>query len=35
MTTRNDINGQEEKLTVLYGRLSDDGVDLESNSITN
>ncbi len=36
MTTRNEINGQEEKLTVLYGRLSDDdGVDLESNSITN
>ena len=29
-------NGQEEKITALYGRLSDDdGVDLESNSISN
>lgn len=29
-------NGQEEKITALYGRLSDDdGVDMESNSISN
>ena len=28
--------GQEEKITALYGRLSDDdGVDMESNSISN
>ena len=29
-------SGQEEKITALYGRLSDDdGVDIESNSIAN
>ncbi len=33
-TKQND--GQEEKITALYGRLSDDdGVDMESNSISN
>lgn len=37
MTTPNKNKGQqEEKITALYGRLSDDdGVDLESNSIQN
>ena len=36
MTTAKKNNGQEEKITALYGRLSDDdGVDLESNSISN
>ena len=34
MTTKN--NGQEEKITALYCRLSqDDGMDGESNSIAN
>ena len=36
MTTANKSTGQEEKITALYGRLSDDdGVDMESNSISN
>ena len=35
MTTAKN-KGQEEKITALYGRLSDDdGVDMESNSISN
>ena len=36
MTTATKTTGQEEKITALYGRLSDDdGVDMESNSISN
>jgi hypothetical protein len=36
MTTLSKLNGQDEKITALYCRLSqDDGLEGESNSISN